>query len=215
MNADPKVVARFFAKTQPGPVFDGTPCLLWTASRATRSGQGRFSDGQRFWVARRYAYTLQYGAIPAGMQIGHRCPNKLCVNHLHLEAITPAEVSKRAQRSAQQSRLYQLACNHGHLWTRENTYTAGQSGRKCRECQRAQTSRWRQSRAKRIQGSTPTSVYRIEDSTIGHIVIMEARSTEDAIDRYREDYPPDLMVSLADDSEVEQWKGGDGTPWVL
>lgn len=47
-------------------------------------------------MAHRLSYEMVYGPIPEGLVIDHLCENKLCVNPLHLEAVTREENSSRA-----------------------------------------------------------------------------------------------------------------------
>src|SRR5690606_7933946 len=49
---------------------------------------GQFSIGHRKVRAHRYSYELAAGPIPAGMQVDHRCRNRLCVRPSHLQIVT-------------------------------------------------------------------------------------------------------------------------------
>lgn len=69
---------RFWAKVE-----KTDSCWLWTG--ATNNGYGRY--GAKDW-AHRFAYELVRGPIPLGLEIDHRCRNRLCVNPDHLRLAT-------------------------------------------------------------------------------------------------------------------------------
>lgn len=76
--------SRFWAKVDKtpgqGPAGD---CWTFTATKF-RSGYGSFFDGQKNRLAHRVAYELQFGPIPWGALVRHRCHVQLCVRHLEL-----------------------------------------------------------------------------------------------------------------------------------
>lgn len=144
------VVQRFWDKTAASEVlsFNGTPCIMWTGAiknKKNPSLYGRFysrdTDGNtRYWVAHRFAYYLAYGEVPDGMEVDHLCCRSLCVNALHLEAVTPCENTRRAE----QNRVHSLTCPAGHLWTNEtmriHRNSKGTLTRLCRQCNRDRVS---------------------------------------------------------------------------
>ena len=58
-------------------------CILWQGSRHT-NGYGRLKIDGKSYKAHRLVWEAEYGPIPAGMNINHRCDNPPCVNLDHL-----------------------------------------------------------------------------------------------------------------------------------
>lgn len=143
MKIPQKIIDRFFAKTRVdhGLQFDGTPCLIWTGATGTKNGNGRFHAGDRHWVASQFAYVLQHGQIPDGLRIWKNCGTQLCVNHLHLEAITEAEAGRRGRLRIRPESVFRCC---GREKTPENTYGGPDTGyqRRCKVCQKKSQKRW-------------------------------------------------------------------------
>jgi HNH endonuclease len=89
-------VLRFWAKVRKG---DG--CWLWTGPRYAQGRYGQFttnSDGVRLhWSAHVFAYTIEKGAVPHGLEVRHSCDNGLCVNPAHLLVGTRKQNMEDAQ----------------------------------------------------------------------------------------------------------------------
>jgi hypothetical protein len=82
----------FWSQVDRGSSADG--CWRWTGALHS-SGYGRFhgkAGGE--WYAHRLAWVLTYGAIRPGLQIMHRCEDRLCVRPGHLFAATMAEAGR-------------------------------------------------------------------------------------------------------------------------
>lgn len=63
------------------------PCWLWTAG-CFPDGYGSFRYEGRMTGAHRVSYELTHGPIPDGMEIDHKCHNRLCVRPDHLRMVT-------------------------------------------------------------------------------------------------------------------------------
>ncbi len=103
--------ARFWPKVDRS---GANGCWLWTGT-ANKNGYGHLSIGRRGYVlARRFAYELAHGAIPAGKYVRNSCRNTRCVNPAHL--YTGDRPVVRLSLSAEEGRARRAAAvMRGHM----------------------------------------------------------------------------------------------------
>lgn len=73
-----RLLARFWAKVEKS---DG--CWLWRGAR-TGKGYGNVKRNGRWYGAHKYAYELEHGPVPDGMELCHHCDTPACVRPSHL-----------------------------------------------------------------------------------------------------------------------------------
>ena len=138
----PKPRARRVKQTKPKPSFEerfwakvdrrsADECWIWQGAR-TRQGYGYLRNGSTTnLAAHRTAYTLTYGEIAPGMQLHHKCHNRLCCNPAHLQQVTPGEHSLMEGHCAGRQ-VQKTHCPQGHPYD----YVSDGS-RRCSVCERA------------------------------------------------------------------------------
>lgn len=86
---------RIFARLEFGENrYEGTRCLEWQLTPALVGYAVIGWEGKNIYV-HRWMYDRWVGPIPDGYTIDHLCMNKICVNTLHLEAVTTQENTRR------------------------------------------------------------------------------------------------------------------------
>lgn len=113
-----------------------TDCIIWNGPTFSTHGNtyGRL-PGKRLVLAHRVAYERRYGKIPKGLVIDHLCRNGLCVNPLHLEAVSNIENVMRGE-GAPAKNARKTHCHKGHEFTKKNTHVSPQNRRICKTCRR-------------------------------------------------------------------------------
>lgn len=120
-------------------------CWLWTGT-LSHNGYARFKpSGQTSKPVHRLTYELVCQAVPAGLQLDHKCRVRCCVNPEHLEPVTRLENIARGN-APHMVNARKTHCKHGHEFTPENTGRHAKRGsRYCKTCLRAHAARYARS----------------------------------------------------------------------
>ena len=77
-----RLLDRYWPKVD---VRSSSECWPWKAKARHPFGYGRMSAGRKMQIkAHHIAYVIQYGPIPKGMCVLHKCDNPACCNPFHL-----------------------------------------------------------------------------------------------------------------------------------
>lgn len=94
-------VRRFWAKVDKSQGPSG--CWPWMGAQDGH-GYGHLTVDCKSKKAYRVAYELAHGPITPGFDVDHRCHNKICVNPLHLRAITHKQNGENLRGASRNSK---------------------------------------------------------------------------------------------------------------
>lgn len=138
-NAGEYAIEQFLSRVAMPASYE--QCWTWTGKPTQGTGYGRFRMEGRTLKAHVAAYELAIGPVPEGLELDHLCRVRLCVNPLHLEAVTSRENACRAV-AVRRRHVPANHCVNGHEMTPENTRYEATGKRRCCECSRAKHRRW-------------------------------------------------------------------------
>lgn len=114
-------------------------CWIWTGARGSKGyGSVGVPNQHRTELAHRHIYELLVGPIPDGLTLDHFvCFEKTCVNPAHLEPVTFAENTRRANAM----RPRKTRCKYGHPTLASTDRTADGMCKACKN-ERARAKSW-------------------------------------------------------------------------
>lgn len=114
-NFTTKDIERFWTRVSKSDDFDS--CWEWTGTK-DKDGYGKLSiggrkvNGGKIYTAHRLSWMLNYGVIPNGLWVLHRCDNPCCCNPKHLFLGT---VKDNVDDMRAKGRQYDLESNVGKI----------------------------------------------------------------------------------------------------
>ena len=114
-------------------------CIIWSGPSITTHGNtyGRLT-GRKLILAHRVAYENAFGRIPKDLVIDHLCRNGLCVNPLHLEAVSNV-VNIMRGNGVPAINARKTHCKRRHALTPDNIWQR-KNRRACKLCDKLRLS---------------------------------------------------------------------------
>jgi hypothetical protein len=90
-------------------------CWIWLGAESSE-GYGRIGYKKRVIYVHRWSYELFCSPIPTGMQIDHKCHNRICVNPDHLRLASHTENNRNTSTRSHNKYGFKGVCRKRNKW---------------------------------------------------------------------------------------------------